>query len=317
MSILASKKSVESVLEKENLTPQQKNKILLSQDVRKFASETLKLTSKGNYSKITWLERPYVTWAVSAAEAWKLKAYEWNFPIVGKVPYLGFFTQKEAEQEQRELQQKGYDTFLRGVSAYSTLGWFEVPLLSSMLNYDDHLLVETLVHELVHTTLWIKDNVEFNERLATFLGQKGAQIFYLEKEGPQSPTVKKILNEQHDEILFSEFITQELKELEAWYENLKDDDRDLETKSKRLKIIQNKFKNDLQPQLKSDLYLRFPDLKLNNARMIMYKTYQQDFSSLEKLWQQVQGDFVLFLEKCKALKDSKNPDADLKKLLIL
>src|SRR5690606_3806447 len=126
--------------------------------------------SDGNYSEVAWLDRRYVSWTVSASDPWRLQPYEWSFPIVGRVPYLGFFKEEEAREKEQELIQKGLDTYLRGVSAYSTLGWFEDPLLSSMLNYEDHVLAETLIHELVHTTIWIKNSTDFNERLASYLG---------------------------------------------------------------------------------------------------------------------------------------------------
>lgn len=304
MALLSSTESYESVLKKPELTENQKQKIELAQRVLKFSEENLKLKSKGNYSKIAMLNRPYVTWVVSAAEPWQLKPYQWSFPIVGKVPYLGFFNEKEAVEKENEMKNKGFDTYMRGVSAYSTLGWLKDPLLSSMLRYDDHVLVETLIHELVHTTFWVKDNVEFNERLATFLGRKGAELFYAQ----DLKTSQLILGEIEDEKLFSEFITEEVKKLDEWYTSLTKENQTLENKETRIQEIQTRFTSQILPKMKTDSFNKFPKLKLNNARLVMYRTYLKDFSGFEKLWEKSGRDFSKFLELCEPLRKAKNPD---------
>lgn len=311
MSLLANRESFDKTLTRTDLTEDQRRKILLSQEVREFALHDLKLHSNGNFTKVTWLDRPYVIWSVSASDPWRIKPFEWSFPIVGKVPYLGFFNKKEALEEESVMLKKGFDTYVRGVSAYSTLGWFADPLLSSMLNYDDEFLTETIIHELVHTTLWIKNSVDFNERLASYAGQKGAEIFYLKKEGPRSASYKKMQDSTADDKIFSTFITAQVKELDEWYQNLSAADKTPENKEARIKKIQDHFKEKIKPQLKSKNWSHFAETKLNNARLMMYRTYMSDFSAFERIWKIVNGDFPLFIEKCKLLKESKNPDQDL------
>ncbi len=314
MSLLANRESYNKILEKKDLTEDQRRKLLLSQEVRDFAIKELKLHSNGNYTQVTWLDRPYVIWSVSASDAWRIKPYEWQFPIVGKVPYLGFFNQKEAEEKESEMAKLGYDTYVRGVSAYSTLGWFADPLLSSMLNYDDEYLTETLIHELVHTTIWVKNSVDFNERLASYAGQKGAELFYLKKEGPGSPSYKKMQDAAHDDKIFSAFITNEVKQLDEWYKNLRPEDKNLENKEARIRKIQEDFNLKIKSQLRLKNWLRFGETKLNNARLMMYRTYMSDFTAFDRLWEISNRDFSTFIEKCKALIKSKNPDQDLAKI---
>ncbi len=315
MSLLANRQSFEKTLERKDLTQAQRKKIILSQEVRDFALNDLKLHSNGNYTKVTWLDRQYVIWAVSASDPWRIKPFEWSFPIVGRVPYLGFFDQKEAEDEQKLIAKKGLDTDIRGVSAYSTLGWFADPLLSSMLNYDDEILAETLIHELVHTTIWVKDSVDFNERLASYAGQKGAELFYLKKEGPLSPSYKLMQDQSSDDKIFSAFITEQVKQLDDWYKNLSNEEKNFQLKEARIKQIQDLFKKTIKPQMKSKNWLRFDEIKLNNARLMVYKTYMSDFSNFDRLWTLARGDFQIFIEKCKKLKNSKNPDKDLADLI--
>ena len=128
-----------------------------------------------NYSTFVNLHRPYVTYIVSAAPKNELKYYTWYFPIIGSVPYKGYFNEAGANGEARDLASEGYDTYVRGVTAYSTLGWFKDPILSSMLAYSDYDMVNTIIHETVHTTIYIKSNANFNERLASYLGDLGAR----------------------------------------------------------------------------------------------------------------------------------------------
>ncbi len=316
MQMLTSTESYESALNRKEISEEQKTKLRLALSVIEFAKVEFKLESDGNYSKVVWLDRPYVTWVVSASEKWKLKSYEWYFPIVGKVPYLGFFNETEAKTEEKKLSKNGYDTYLRGVSAYSTLGWFKDPLLSSMLRYEERDLVETLIHELVHTTFWVKNNVDFNERLASFLGQKGALIYYEKKEGSDSPTAQLIQAESADEKIFSEFITEELNSLSVWYSSLPVVNRTEDLRISRIKEIQNRFNLVIKPKLKSERWNRFADINLNNARLAGYKTYVSDFSNFERAWQCAQAQFPIFFKLIDTLRTSQDPDKDLAQLII-
>ncbi|MBV2167706.1 MAG: aminopeptidase, partial [Bdellovibrio sp.] len=194
-------------------------------------------------------------------------------------------------------------------------GWFNDPVLSSMLRYDDYDLVNTIIHETVHATLYIKQAADFNERLATFLGNKGAEQFYLKKEGPDSPTLKQIQQENEDHKLFSLFISTELNNLEKWYNELPATARSEEKRTERIRQIQEHFIKNLQPQLKTKAFDKFPELKLNNARLLVYKTYMQDLGDFEKLYQLLGQDYSRFIEKCKSLEGAKDPAQSLKDLI--
>lgn len=212
-SMMNSQVSLEEAQKDPRLTEDQKRKIQLAQKAREFAETELSLKPTKNYTKFVLLDRPYVTYVVSAAPKWKLEAYKWHYPIVGSMPYKGFFNEEDAKKEQESLKEENLDTYMRGVSAYSTLGWFKDPLLSSMLQYKDYDLVNTIIHETVHATLYIKHEADFNERMAVFLGNKGAEMFYLKQEGPNSPTLATVKNENADDKLFSSWLSVKLKQL--------------------------------------------------------------------------------------------------------
>lgn len=299
-------------LQDSKLTPDQKRKLELSQTARRFAFDNLKLKDTDNYSTYIDLKRPYVTWVINAAEKWEMKNYEWKYPIIGAMPYKGFFSESDAQVEKTEMEQKGYDVYLRGVAAYSTMGWFHDSVLSSMLRYKDHDLVNTIIHELVHTTIYIKSNADFNERLAVFIGNKGTELFYKNQEGVDSRTLKLIMAEYDDDKLFSKFITHELKQLDSWYQSNKEKNEDL--RQNRLNEIHARFEKELKPQLKTTAYDKFTKEKMNNARMGLYKTYMENLDDFEKVYEKYDRDLLKFIEAVKKLEASETPQVDLLKI---
>lgn len=312
LSLLTSGVAIDQALQDPGLDEEQKRKLLLAQEAREFGEQRLGLKPTKNYTQFVKLDRASVTYVVSAAPAWELKAHQWSFPIVGKVPYKGYFSEDDAKAEELELRAQGLDTYLRGVSAYSTLGWFRDPLLSSMLRAKDHDLVNTIIHESTHATLFVKSSADFNERLATFFGNQGAEAFYFAKEGPDSPTVKRIRDENADEKVFADFISAELKELEAWYRALPADGRDPQAKAARIRRIQEKFRDEVAPRLLTDAYRRFPELELNNARLMVYKTYLGDLRDFQTVFDTIGGDFPAFIRLARLLEKAEKPASTLK-----
>lgn len=312
--ILWARQDIQKVLSREDLSLEDKDKLLLVQDVRKFAKEKFNIKTEKNYGSFVQLDRPFVTYVVNASEPWSLKAYEWDYLIVGRMPYKGYFREELAKNEKVMLESKGLDVYLRGVTAYSSLGWFRDPILSSMLRGKPHDLVNLIIHESVHATLYIKNSADFNEQLATFVGNKGTEIYFLEKEGPSSKTVQAIQDENHDDRLFSEFISSEINALKEWYAHY-EGPRDESVRSQRLKDIQVRFTQNIQPKLKTASYLRFAEIELNNARLSLYKTYMEDHSQFAGLYEIMGQNMQEFLMQIQKLEDSKNPSEDLEKML--
>ncbi|MGE3975592.1 MAG: aminopeptidase [Bdellovibrionales bacterium] len=291
-----------------HLNEEQRRKLDLASEVMQFIVRDLKLQTFNNYSTYSQLDGPYVTYAVSAAEAYRLQPYLWHFPIVGDVPYKGFFEEQDAKVESDMLSTQGYDTYVRGVSAYSTLGWFKDPLLSSMLRYEDSDLVNTLIHETIHANLYIKSSADFNERLATFLGNLGTELFYAQKLGTKNSIMAAI--QQVDNKLFSDFITKELEDLKQWYVS---STPTAALKEARLKEIQTRFTKNIRPRLKTRAYEGFEKEPLNNAKLLAYSTYMADLSEFQKVYDKMGKDFGKFFEFCKSLASSGNPEEDLKR----
>ncbi len=310
VKLLLSRKDINKALKDKDLTQEQKRKLELVIKVRDFCLNELKLKKTKNYSTYAQLKQDYVSYLLRVAPKYELKSYEWSFPIMGKFPYLGFFNKQDALKEQIKFKNKNYDTYVRGVTAYSSLGWFNDPVLSSMLRYDDFDLVDLIIHETIHTTLFIKDNANFNERLATFLARVGTKMFYQKYEGSDSKTNSVINDEYSDDQLFSVFITQQLEDLKKWYQETQKINDTL--KESRLKQIQTQFELETLPKMKTKKYQHFVKLKLNNARLLPYLTYMMDLSDFEKLHKILGDDFHKTLEFLKKLENSDTPESDLK-----
>ena len=309
-SLLRKREPIDKALNNSLLSEDDKRKLHLIEKARDFAETELGLKHTKNYQTFVLLEHPYVSYVVNAAPKNKLEHFLWRYPIVGNLPYKGFPTPEEAKQEAGALQKDGLDTFVRGVSAYSTLGWFKDPIFSSMLRYPDHDLVNTIIHETVHATVFIKSQADFNERLAVFIGNLGTELFYKKYEGEQSPTLSKIKDENHDQKLFSEFITKELSELSNWYTahpSFAEDER-----AKRFDQIKQNFKTELAPKLKSTEYSRFTQAEFNNAFLMNYQLYEQDLSDFEKIYDKLERNFTKLLDYCKSLEGSDDPASQLK-----
>jgi predicted aminopeptidase len=303
---------ITAALQDSKMSEEHKRKLSLAQETRDFAERELGLKQTENYTNFVQLDRPYVTYVVAAAMRTELKAYNWWFPIVGSLPYKGFFTPEDAKAEADELKARGYDTFTRGVSAYSTLGWFKDPLLSSMLNYKDYDLVNTIIHETTHATIYIKSQADFNERLAVFIGNIGAREFYRRKEGPDSPTLRAMDNDLADEADFAAFIAQEMQGLEKWYRDRQNTALEENERTARFKEIQERFKANLRPRLRSsNSYKNFASIELNNARLMNYRLYFENLRDFELVFKKLNNDFAKMLAFCKSLEGVKDPKAEL------
>ena len=150
--------------------------------IREFASRELQLPDNGSYKSYAELGRQFVLWNVFAAPEFSVKPVESCFLFAGCVSYRGFYSEERATQHAEELAAEGYDTYVVGVSAYSTLGWFDDPVLSSFLRYSETEVARTVFHELAHQVLYLKGDTMFNESFATAVEEEGARR-WLERKG--------------------------------------------------------------------------------------------------------------------------------------
>lgn len=176
--ILARRKSIEKLVQLPAADPLTRAKLQLVLDARAFAVDSVGLKAGESFTTYSQLTTDTLVLVLAGAYRDELKSYTWWFPIVGRVPYKGFFDPADARSAARELEDRGIDVYLRPASAFSTLGWFNDPLLSTTLQLDSASLANTVIHELTHNTFYAPGQAIFNESFANFVGARGAIWFF-------------------------------------------------------------------------------------------------------------------------------------------
>jgi len=315
MKILAGRRPLDEVINDQGTDEETRHKLLLARQARAFAIHMLGLDAGDSYTSFTQLETDTLAWVLSAAFRDRLESKTWWFPIVGRVPYRGYASQKGAEKAQSKLEGEGLDTYLRTTSAFSTLGWFADPLLSSLLRYDDVELVTTIIHELSHNHLFVPGHVRFNESFATFVGRVGAIGFFCGPEGkPQNPPECGTAQERWvDYQTFSTFLDEFIGELNTIYETPElPVEQKVQAREDLLGNHRDRYgashPSEATPSSEpSPLVLGFLNRPLNNATLLARMRYfhrLRDFQSLlEEHDGELQAAVAALAEKAKEMED--------------
>lgn len=181
--LIVHRQSVEKLLADAHTPDRLRSQLELLQRLRAFAEQDLKLTVNGHYAKYVDVHRPFVVWNVEAAPEFSLEPKSWWYPVVGSLDYRGYFSERRANQYGALLQRKGYDVFVEGVEAYSTLGWFKDPALNTFIFQAESGLAETIFHELGHQRVFARSDTDFNEAFATTVGEEGARRWLRARSG--------------------------------------------------------------------------------------------------------------------------------------
>ena len=279
--LLTRQQPVQTVLQDPQLPAQEGQKIRLILDVKTFAVEHLGLRPSRNYTTFVRVDGPYVSYNLSAATKDALQPYIWRFPIIGRLPYKGFFNKEYALREEQQLVEQGYDTYVRGIRAFSTLGYFKDPILSCMLTYDDFSLINTIIHELLHQTVWIKRNVSFNESLASFVGDKGTLAYLTWRYGSGSQEVQSYQDFLDDSKVFEAYVQALIERVESLYREAISREEKLQRREQLFTEAKTAYP-DLFPQMKTAAYRRFFERRpLNNAVLLSLHRYNRDMTFFE------------------------------------
>ncbi len=215
--ILRNVEDTEEVLNDPDFPDSLKFKLRLINRAKEFAVDDLGLKESENYTSYFDEGEAVTLWNVSACEPFRFEPKTWWFPFVGEVPYMGYFEKKKAMNLVRELEEQGLDARMRPVGGWSTLGWFRDPILSSMLRRSEGQLAELIIHELTHGTIFVKDQVTFNENLASFIGEQGAIAFLKKEFGDSSTHLSNYLTAKNDGELFTAHILRGTDALDRLY----------------------------------------------------------------------------------------------------
>ena len=211
-------KSLDYWLEEGDLEDAKKDKLRLVQEIRRFAFDSLGLTPNKNYTKMYNDEENPALWLVSASEPYALEPMTWSFPLIGTFSYKGFFDKERALNLVEELKGQGKDVSMRAVGGWSTLGWFRDPVMASMLRRSEGDLANLIIHELTHATIFVKNDTELNENIATFVGDRGAEMFLAYRYGKDSEELKQYLEAKDDYTTFSLYWLEQALKLDSAYQ---------------------------------------------------------------------------------------------------
>jgi predicted aminopeptidase len=196
LALMSKREPITRVIDAPSTPPKLRAQLQSVRAIRDFASRELGLPDNGSYRKYADIGRPYVVWNVVAAPEFSVDPKKWCFPIVGCVAYRGYFVEARARRFAAGLHAQGFDVVVGGVAAYSTLGHFDDPILSTMVNWDDVELAAIIFHELTHQLLYVRNDASFNEALATTVEEEGVRR-WLERQGREQDLAEHLLQQQH------------------------------------------------------------------------------------------------------------------------
>lgn len=282
LTIVWNSRPVEDVLDENNLGEETKAKIRLVQEIRKFAFDSLGLKHSDNYTTFYDQKGKPILWILTAAEPYELTAIEWSFPFLGSFSYKGFFDIEKARKEEAPLKESGLDTSIDEVGGWSTLGWFKDPILSNMLDRSVGSLANLIIHELTHGTLYIKNNVTYNENLANFVGDKGAELFLSYKFGPNSKEFDNYLKRKTTLARHKNLVLAGAGRLDSLYKSFNDNTPLKEKESLKLKLMEE-IRNELRKLYKDASFKSKEDLSsMNNTYFLDVKRYNEKQNHFEE-----------------------------------
>ncbi len=277
-----------------------KELLILAKSLRQYAVDELSLPDNNSYLSYVDMQRKHPVWSIVAAPEFSIKPVRWCYPVVGCASYRGYFSEESAQKYAEKMRKKGLETEVGGVTAYSTLGWFNDPLIPSMLRRGEASLAEVMFHELAHQELYIKGNSAFNEAFATVVGEHGA-LRWLQKNKPEVAAVyRRRMQVRND---FSGLVKVTKGRLKMLYaEDLSEVDMRLKKQS-----VFDQFRQDYD-ELKmarwsgKAWYGGWLKTPLNNARMASFSTYRDLVPQFEALLESCGNNFERFYVSVRTLK---------------
>ncbi len=297
LEMMRKREDIDEVIRDEATPEALANRLQLVLEARAFSVSELKLPDNDSYTSYANLERDYVVYSVIAVPEFSVEPKTWCYPIVGCVGYRGYFSEDKARAEADDLKAEGFDVAFGGVSAYSTLGRFDDPVLNTMMHWDDLQLVSVIFHELAHQQLYIKDDTMFNESFATAVEEAGMERWLNHRGQPEDydrwRQTRSVRNQ------FAELAIATRDDLEVIYSSLTDEGALRAAKAERMAT----FKQAVTT-LFTDAGMPVPywlEEDLNNARLASIALYNQRVPEFRQLLADCDQDFACFYARAAAL----------------
>jgi len=284
----------------------EKLKVVLA--ARQYAKDSIKLRAKDSFTTYSRLDHDTLVLVVSAAYRDTLKPYTWWFPIVGTVPYKGYFDFAAAKRDAQKLYDEGFDVYVRPSDAFSTLGFFNDPLLNTTLRADSITLANTVIHELTHNTFYASGQAPFNESFAMFVGARGAAAFF--RSRGQESAARRVEAEWEDDKLLARFWSRVIRSIDSAYAAHPESKaariagRDSVYARTRVALVK-----EIAPQFKTINPLYAERVTLNNAALLARRVYATDLDVFDRVYQKEGRDLKRTIGRIISLarSDRKNP----------
>lgn len=299
LEVLNKRRPIAELLDDPATPADLKPKLALILRLRAFASEALQLPDNDSYRSYADLNRPYAVWNVYAAPEFSLSPKEWCFPFVGCVAYRGYFAKAEADAYAVELRDEGYDVYVGGVAAYSTLGWFHDPMLNTLIHRPEADLAGLMFHELAHQKIYARDDSAFNESFATTVELEGAR-HWLNQNGTPQQLAGYRTTKQHQ----ARFVTLMLdtrSRLAALYATDQADTAKRTAKALIFSELRAEYARQVSDGRLGADYRRWIESDLNNAMLVPIGVYHQYVVAFQALLAQEPGDWTAFYRRVQRL----------------
>ncbi|NJO16136.1 MAG: aminopeptidase [Thioploca sp.] len=264
--------------------------------IRRFASQVLHLPDNQSYTYYADLDRPYAVWTVFAAPHFALQLKQWCFPMIGCVSYRGYFNAESAQALAQQLRAEGYDVYVAGVAAYSTLGWFNDPVLNTMLTWSKVQIAGLIFHELAHQQLYIKDDTAFNESFASTVEEFGVERWLAQYGTPEEIIEYQHACQQHK--AFVNLILATRYQLQQLYQQPGSPKQLTAAKINTFNTLRTRYtvlKNERWPSYTG--YDSWFAHDLNNAKLLSVATYQDWVPAFQELLAQLDGNLSQFYQQ--------------------
>lgn len=299
LRVILDRRPVAELLEDPATDEHVRQRLLLIGQVRAFAEAHIGLSgTSDNYTQFYDTGGEPVAWNVSACPPDRFDAYLWTFPFVGALPYKGYFDRSRAEAERDRLIGLGFDAIVSGVSAYSTLGYLSDPVLSTMLDDTEDRLVDLVLHELTHATIYVEDHTDYNESIASFVGQQGALLFLQNRYGRHSPQVEQLQSQRQAVRAFQGFVRSVTARLDSLYSSGSPTPEVLQARVQIFNDSKLSYRQQ-RDELGAGRFDGYLSWEINNARLLAYRRYNSNFDSMQALLLRHGGDLAAALESLK------------------
>ncbi len=317
MDLVSRSRPIDEVIGDPATPPALADQLRLVLEARRFAFDELGLPDNGSYLQYAELDRRYVVWNVFAAPADSLAPRQWCFPVAGCVVYRGYFREDAARSYARSLEEEGLDVHVGGASAYSTVGWFKDPVVSTMLTANDGRLAGLLFHELAHQRLYVKDHSEFNEAFASLVEEEGVRRWFAARGRDTDWAAWRAGRERDAEVQL--LLEQTRAELAALYAAPGDPLRLEAEKQAVFETLRERYGAISSDWPNTEGYDAWFAADWNNARLVPVGTYRRLVPAFRALLREEGGDLNRFYERCESLGElpRSERDAALARLLAL